>query len=200
MIAYVKGVLVEKTPSRAVIEACGVGYEFLIPLSTYDALAREGAEQKLFAYHSVREDDETLFGFATKAERGFFAKLVSVGGVGPKMAVAILSGGSIGELTLAIAAGNAKRIASVKGVGKKTAEKICIELKDKVCAMEALSQEALAGRAAGPAGLHDAVLALTALGFSDETANKMVADAVSANPDASGSDELVRLALQGKKR
>ena len=200
MIDYVRGSLVEKAPARAVIEAGGVGYEFLIPLSTYDRLGREGAQQKLFAYHSVREDDETLFGFATKAEREFFTKLISVAGVGPKMAVAILSGGSTGELSLAIAAGNAKRIASVKGVGKKTAEKICIELKDKVCAIEALAEEPGAARTAAPAGLHDAVLALTALGFSDETANKMVSHAVSENPGVSGSEELVRLALQGKKR
>lgn len=200
MIAYIKGELVEKSPSRAILEASGVGYELLIPLSTYDNLAHEGEVQKLYAYHCVREDDEILFGFSTVAEREFFIKLISVAGVGPKIAVAILSGGSISELSLAIAAGNAKRISSIKGVGKKTAEKICIELKDKVSVIESLAEESSKRRSSGPQGLHDAVLALTTLGFSDETANKMVAEAVSANPAVSGSDELVRLALKGGKR
>ena len=132
MIAYVRGVLAEKEPTRAVIEAGGVGYELLIPVSTYEKLPRTGAEVKLLAHHCVREDDETLFGFATEDEKAMFGKLVSVSGVGPKIAIAILSGSSIGELSMAIAGGDAKRISAIKGVGKKTAEKICVELRDKV--------------------------------------------------------------------
>ena len=144
----------------------------------------------------MREDDEILFGFATDAEREMFAKLTSVSGVGPKIAIAILSGSTVGELSLAIANGNAKRISSIKGVGKKTAEKICIELKDKVNALEALGATAAGGKGANPA-LRDAVLALSALGFNEETANKMVAQVVADDP-AADTETLIRKALAGK--
>jgi len=197
MIAYVRGVLAEKEPTRVVIEAAGVGYEILIPLSTFERLPREGAEAKLLAFHCIREDDEVLFGFATDAEREMFAKLTSVNGVGPKIAIAILSGASVGELSLAIANGNAKRIASIRGVGKKTAEKICLELKDKVNALEALGVAGATGGDTNPA-LRDAVLALTALGFNDETANKMVAKVISADASAMDTETLIRKALAAK--
>lgn len=195
MIAYIRGILSEKNPARVVVEAAGVGYELFIPLSTYERLPREGGEVKLLAFHCVREDDEILFGFATAEERELFSKLTGVSGVGPKIALAILSGGSVGEISLAIAGGNAKRISSVKGVGKKTAEKICIELKDKVNAIAALSASGGRG-SAGPAPmLRDAILALSALGFSEETANKMVGSAIAEHPEAKGTEEVIRLAL-----
>ena len=199
MIAYVRGVLVEKEPTRAVVEAAGLGYELLVPLSTYDRLPKTGEEVRLLAFHCVREDDETLFGFATPAEREFFAKLTGVSGVGPKLALAVLSGGSVGELALAIASGNAKRIATIKGVGKKTAEKICLELRDKVNAIEALSAtRRAAGRDDAAPVLRDAILALAALGFNEETANKMVGDVVARNPEVKDTETLVRLALARK--
>jgi Holliday junction DNA helicase RuvA len=198
MIAYIRGLLAEKEPSRVVVEAAGVGYELLIPLSTYDRLPREGAEVKLLAYHSVREDDETLYGFATKAERELFSKLTAVSGVGPKIALAIISGGGVGEIALAITSGNAKRLASIKGVGKKTAEKICIELKDKIDAVEALSA---AGRSMSDGVspvLRDAILALSALGFNEETANKMVSKVVENDPAVKDVESIIRAALSGR--
>ena len=200
MIAYVRGVLAEKGPDRVVIEAGGVGYELLIPVSTFDRLPKEGGEAKLLAWHCVREDDEALFGFATKEEREMFLKLTQVSGVGPKIALAILSGSSIGELSLAIASSNAKRLSSIKGVGKKTAEKICVELKDKVNAIEALAATSRRGGAEGEKApmLRDAVLALTALGFNDETANKMVSKVLADNPSVKDVETLVRLALAGR--
>ena len=200
MIAYIRGTLAEKEPTRAVIEAAGVGYELLIPLSTYERLPREGEEFRLLAWHCVREDDEILFGFATAAERELFAKLISVSGVGPKIALAIISGSSVGELSLAIASGDAKRISAIKGVGKKTAEKICIELKDKVNALEALARSGAraAGAKAGAVGnLRDAILALSALGFNEETATKMVSTVATAHPEVTETDRIVRLALKG---
>ena len=198
MIVYVRGILTEKDPTRVVIEAAGVGYELLIPLSTYERLPREGAEVKLLAYHSVREDDEILFGFSSPQERELFTKLTGVSGVGPKIALAILSGGSVGELSLAIAGGNAKRIASVKGVGKKTAEKICIELKDKVNAVEALAGTDRKGSTGAAPMLRDAILALSALGFSEETANKMVSAAVAKEPDVRDVETIIRMALSNR--
>ena len=199
MIAYIRGVLAEKEPTRVVIEAAGVGYALTIPLSTFDRLPKTGAEVKLLAFHCVREDDETLFGFATEAEKAMFAKLTSVSGVGPKIAIAILSGSSIGELSLAIASGNAKRISSIKGVGKKTAEKICIELKDKVNAIEALAATSRSGEGKGALSpvLHDAILALSALGFSEEAANRMVSQVIAAHPETKDTEAVIRFALKG---
>lgn len=197
MIAYIRGTLAEKDPTRVVIEAAGVGYELTIPLSTFDRLPKTGAEAKLLVYHCVREDDETLFGFATEAEKAMFAKLTSVSGVGPKIAIAILSGSSIGELSLAIASGNAKRISSIKGVGKKTAEKICIELKDKVNAIEALAATGRGGKGEVSPVLRDAILALSALGFNEEAANKMVSQVIAAHPDAKDTETIIRFALKG---
>ena len=198
MIAYIRGTLTEKAPTRAVLEAAGVGYELFIPISTYEKLPREGGEAKLLAYHCVREDDEILFGFATTNEREMFAKLTGVSGVGPKIALAILSGASVGELALAIASGDAKRLSSVKGVGKKTAEKICVELKDKV---DALAFAARGGSGAGAAVAPvatDAVAALRALGFNDETSTKMVTDILAKNPDVASVEQVIKLALASR--
>lgn len=198
MISYVRGVLVEKDPMRAVVEAAGVGYEILIPLTTFDRLPHTGAEVKLLVQHVVREDDEILFGFATPAEREMFAKLTAVSGVGPKIALSILSGSSIGELALAIASGNAKRLSAIKGVGKKTAEKICIELKDKVNALEGLAATARDAKGTASPMLHDAILALSALGFNEEMANKMVSQVIAVKPDVKDVETIVRMALSGK--
>ena len=199
MIAYIRGTLAEKGPDRVVIEAGGVGYELLIPVSTFDRLPREGGEAKLLAWHCVREDDEMLFGFATKEEREMFLKLTQVSGVGPKIALAILSGSSIGELSLAIASGNAKRISSIKGVGRKTAEKICVELKDKVSALAALAANSRGGAGDSNAPvIRDAILALTSLGFSEEVANKMVSKVLASDPAVKDAETLIRLALSSK--
>lgn len=200
MIAYIKGILAEKSFDRVIVEAAGVGYELFIPVSTFDKLPREGEEVKLLAWHCVREDDEILFGFATSPEREMFLKLTQVSGVGPKIAIAILSGSSIGELSLAIASGNAKRISAIKGVGKKTAEKICVELKDKVNAIEALAATSRSSKDDVKAPmLRDAILALSALGFNEETANKMVTQVVQENPSVSDVETVIRLALSRGK-
>ena len=199
MIWHIRGTVIEKSPTRAVIEAAGVGYELLIPISTYEKLPRVGSEAKLLTAHCVREDDEILFGFATADEKGMFAKLTSVSGVGPKIAIAILSGSSIGELAMAIAGGDAKRISAIKGVGKKTAEKICVELRDKV------SELAMGGRGSDGEGAvatqmaHDALSALRALGFNEETSSKMVADVLAKNPSVDSVEAIIKLALSGRK-
>lgn len=200
MIAYIKGILAEKSFDRVIVEAAGVGYELFIPVSTFDKLPREGEEVKLLAWHCVREDDEILFGFATSPEREMFLKLTQVSGVGPKIAIAILSGSSIGELSLAIASGNAKRISAIKGVGKKTAEKICVELKDKVNAIEALAATSRSSKDdVKTPMLRDAILALSALGFNEETANKMVTQVIQSNPSVSDVETVIRLALSRGK-
>jgi Holliday junction DNA helicase RuvA len=182
MIAYIRGTLIEKNPTRAVVEAAGVGYEILIPVSTYDRLPRTGDEVKLSVRHIVREDDETLFGFATESEKTMFVKLTGVSGVGPKIALQILSGSSIGELSMAIAGGNAKRISAIKGVGKKTAEKICVELKDKVSGMsysakgDDLPAPARPTSASAGSKLLDAESALEVLGYSRSEIQNAIRD------------------------
>ena len=195
MIAYIRGSLAEKEPTRVVIEAAGVGYELLIPLSTYERLPRAGGEVKLLTAHCVREDDEILFGFATPEEKTLFGQLTSVSGVGPKIAIAILSGSSISELSMAIVGGDAKRISAIKGVGKKTAEKICVELRDKVDAFAGRNES---GAAAASPVLCDAVAALRALGFNEETSSKMVAEVVAKNPQIDSVETVIKLALGSK--
>jgi len=195
MISYIRGTLAEKEPMRVVVEAAGVGYELLVPLSTYEKLPRVGAEVKVLTSHCVREDDEILFGFATEDEKGLFERLTSVSGVGPKIAIAILSGSSVGELAMAISGGDAKRLAAIKGVGKKTAEKICVELRDKV---RAFVFAARGGEAAASPVARDALAALRALGFNEETSSKMVADALAADPDAN-VETMIKKALSGRK-
>ena len=198
MISYIRGVLAEKEPTRAVIEAGGVGYELLVPLSTYEKLPRTGSEVRLLAYHCVREDDEILFGFWTDNEKAMFARLTSVSGVGPKIALAILSGSSIAELAMSIAGGDAKRISAIKGVGKKTAEKICVELRDKV------SDFAFSGHdgegAVATQIAKDAVSALRALGFNEETSSKMVADVLAKDSDIDSVETIIKLALSGRSK
>ena len=197
MIAYVRGEVAEKEPTRVVIEAGGVGYELLIPVSTYEKLPRIGSEAKLLAYHCVREDDEILFGFATADEREMFGKLTSVSGVGPKIALAILSGSSVGELSMAIVGGDAKRIAAIKGVGKKTAEKICVELRDKVNALAFAGGSGDRNVAAPTAA--DAVAALRALGFNEEVSAKMVAEVLAKHPEADSVEKIIKLSLSERK-
>ncbi|MBR2713928.1 MAG: Holliday junction branch migration protein RuvA [Kiritimatiellae bacterium] len=196
MIAFIRGTLIEKEPTRAVIEAGGVGYELLVPLSTYEKLPRTGFEAKLLAHHCVREDDEILFGFATDDEKAMFAKLTSVSGVGPKIALAILSGSSVGELSMSIAGGDAKRLAAIKGVGKKTAEKICVELRDKV------SEFAFSGRGGegAPSPIaKDAVAALRSLGFNEETSAKMVSDVLARDAEIDSVEQIIKMSLSGRK-
>ncbi len=198
MIAYVKGILAEKSPQRAIVEAGGVGYELAIPVSTYDRLPATGREVKILAFHVVREDDEALYGFATSMERELFAKLTGVNGVGPKIALAILSGASFAEISLAIASADAKRIAAIKGVGKKTAEKIVLELRDKINAIEAMALSSGEKNAARreKAFLLDARKALSALGFTDEISSKMVAKVLSEHPEADSTEAVVKFALK----
>ena len=199
MIVYLNGVLADKTPASVTVECGGVGYEALIPLSTFDRLPAAGERVKLFTYHAVREDDEILFGFFTTDERDMFVKVTAVSGVGPKTALAVLSGFAVGDLQLAISQGDAKRIATVKGIGKKTAERIVIELKDKVNPIEALANSSVASTGSQRAVLRDAMLALSALGFSDDKARKMVSDVLDADPKISDTETIIKKALGGGK-
>ena len=149
MIARITGKLVECEITEAVIDVGGVGYAITIPMSTYDKLPRVGETVTLLTHHHVREDAMVLFGFATAAERQLFRLLQTVSGVGPKVAIGILSGVAVEVFCQLIAAADIKGLSKLNGVGKRTAERLVVELKDKVAAV---APAAVAGGAGGTAG------------------------------------------------
>ena len=193
MIEFIRGLVCEKTPASVILEAGGIGYEMIIPLSTFDALPREGGEVKLLACEVIREDAHLLYGFATKAERDLFRLLQNVSGIGPKTAIGALSGMSVHELRSALAERDVKRLSKISGIGKKTAERIVVELSDKINPLEAFS----AAEKESPLGtvFRDAVLALTQLGQSQDAVVKIVREiAKSPNPPKT-TEEVIKLAL-----
>ena len=195
MITFLEGILVEKEPMRAVINVGGVGYEVHIPLSSFDRLPPPDAPCRILTYDHVREDVHALYGFMTEAERKLFLLLISVSGIGPKSAMSALSGLSVREFIAAIAGNDTKRLSSISGIGKKTAERIVVELKDKITAGEAM--EALASGPEATADdikLRDATLALISLGYKQAEALAAIKKA-SANGSAGTVEQLVRLAL-----
>jgi Holliday junction DNA helicase RuvA len=198
MIAFLEGRLVEALPTQVVVEVHGVGYEVFIPLSSFDKLPAPGQPVRLLTHLAVREDAHVLYGFATAAERDLFRLLVNhVSGIGPKLALNILSGMSPAAFRGAVAAGDVKALSRISGVGRKTAERLVVELRDKVGAAgtwEAASEQ----RALSPADqrLNDAVLALIALDFKPPEAHEAVRAAQAMlGPDAT-VEELVRAALK----
>lgn len=195
MIAYLRGVLAEKEITRVVVECHGVGYEAAIPLSTFDRLPAEGAEVKLYTHHEVREDAQLLFGFATKPERDMFRLVTTVSGVGPKLALAVLSGLTVGDLQLAVSQGDAKRLAAVKGIGKKTAARIVVELKDKINPIEALANATAETSREQGTVLRDAMLALAALGFSEDIARAKVQQVLDGEPGLADVETILKRAL-----
>jgi Holliday junction DNA helicase RuvA len=198
MIAFLHGTLVEKTPSVATLDVHGVGYEVFISLGTYDRLPATGSACRLLTFHHIREDAQILFGFIQAEEKSMFERLIGVNGIGPKLALSVLSGLTVGELSLAIAENNVKRISSVHGIGKKTAERIVMELRDKVDPLEALSGRSAGGDTAQSAMLRDALLALTSLGFPQDQARKMVQAALDADASVKDTETLLRKALNSK--
>ena len=196
MIAFLNGILDRKQPTSVVLDVQGVGYAALIPLSTYDRLPATGETCRLLIHHHIREDGQLLCGFATAEEQQLFELLIGISGIGPKLALGVLSGLSVAELRAAIAEGNVKRLSSVRGVGKKTAERIVVELRDKIDPSEALaSRAAAAGDVAGATVLRDTVLALAALGFPQDHARKMVQAALDAGADTADTEALLKQAL-----
>jgi Holliday junction DNA helicase RuvA len=198
MIAFLHGTLAEKTPSTVVLDVRGVGYELFISLSTYDRLPATGSECRLLTYYHVRQDTQVLFGFAQAEEKQMFERLINVNGVGPKLALSVLSGLTVAELVAAIAESNVKRISSVHGVGKKTAERIVVELRDKVDPLEALAGRTAGGGDPRNAMLRDVILALGQLGFPQDQARKMVQAALDADPAITDTEALLRKALSSK--
>src|SRR5215467_8335853 len=198
MIGFLHGKLVEALPTQVVVDVQGIGYEALIPLSSYDKLPAPGQELKLLTHLSVREDAHTLYGFMSVSERDLFRLLINtVSGIGPKIALNILSGISVTAFRGAVASGDVKALSQISGVGKKTAERIVVELKDKIGAAGAWEASS-AQRALSPEDqrVNDAVLALLALGFKQIEAHDTVRKAQASIGAQATVEDLVRACLK----
>lgn len=191
MIALLEGTLVEKSPGMAVISAGGVGYAVYIPLTTFDKLPAVGKTARVFTYLHVREDILQLYGFSSRENRETFVRMISVSGVGPKLALAILSSISVSDLVVAVETGQTNRLNKIAGVGKKTAERLVLELKGKLGEVDI---SLLAETGAG-AENEEAVAALLSLGFSRPQAEKAVAKAADKGGEKLDTSELIRRAL-----
>ena len=178
MIYYLKGVLTEYTEDGVVIEAGGVGYQVTIPASLLAELPPAGEEVKLYTYYQVTEDARRLYGFADREERSLFTQIIKVSGIGPKLAVSVMGTLSADALRLAVVSGDVKAIAQAPGMGKKTAEKLILELKDKIDLAAVLKKPSDSAAGGAPTVISDAfteaVAALQALGYSSSEALKTV--------------------------
>jgi Holliday junction DNA helicase RuvA len=201
MIGFIRGVLVAKRAPALLIDVQGLGYELDAPMSTFYSLPEIGAEVRLYTHLQIREDAHSLFGFATEAERSLFRSLIRVSGIGAKLALAILSGISVDDFRVCVERQDSARLVRLPGIGKKTAERLIIELRDRLdlgvpsLAPAAFASGAAPLPAADPAG--EAVSALIALGFKPQEANALV-----AKQPAEGrcAEDLIRLALQSAVR
>ncbi|MCX8155554.1 MAG: Holliday junction branch migration protein RuvA [Verrucomicrobiae bacterium] len=198
MITFLRGTLLESLPTQAIVEVNGVGYEVLIPLSSYDKLPPPGREVKLLTHLLVREDAHVLYGFMTAAERELFRLLIdTVSGIGPKTALNVLSGMSVTAFRGAVANGDVKALAQISGVGRKTAERMVVELRDKIGAAGAWEASSEArGLSPEDQRVNDAVLALLALGFKQVEAHEAVRAAQAMLGASATVEELVRACLK----
>jgi Holliday junction DNA helicase RuvA len=198
MITFLRGRLVEALPTQAIVEVNGVGYDVLIPLSSFDKLPVPGSEVHLLTHLAIREDAHVLYGFMTGTERELFRLLINtVTGIGPKIALNILSGMNPVALRGAVANGDVKALSQISGVGRKTAERIVVELRDKIGAAgswEASSAER--ALSAGDQKVNDAVLALMALGFKQPEAHDAIRAAQALLGPQASIEDLVRASLK----
>lgn len=195
MIDYVQGKIAELNPTYAVLDVQGIGYCLNISLTTYSSLTGQ-TEAKLYAHEVIREDEHLLYGFLSKGEREIFRLLISVSGVGPNTARLLLSSFSAAELRQVVALGDSKKIAQVKGLGPKSAQRIVVDLKDKVLKVEMEDGPEIPGLEVVDDGLRSsAVAALVMLGYSQAPAQKAVNKIVSQAPDAS-VEAIIKQALR----
>ena len=198
MISFLKGKLAEALPTQVVIDVNGLGYEVLIPLSSFDKLPLPGGEVTLLTHLAIRDDAHVLYGFSTENERDLFRLLIRhVSGIGPKLALNVLSGTTPASFRAAVAHGDVKALSCISGVGKKTAERIVVELKDKLGDETALTSGAAA--TADDQKMADAISALIALGSKPKDAQDAIRAAMTMLGPDQPVDALVRAALQKGK-
>ena len=189
MISYLEGKLVEKNPTSAVIDVGGVGYSVHIPVSTYESLGEPGTTTKLLTHLSVKDDRMELYGFGSTDERRLFLLLISVSGIGGRTAISVLSGAKPGELKKAVLSSDKRFISSIRGIGRKTAERLIVELKDKL-EDEGSKDEGILGPS------NDALGALKSLGFSAREAEDAINRVLSERGSNLPIEEMVREALK----
>ena len=196
MIEYLRGELAELNPTTAIIECAGVGYETSITLNTFSVLQGK-KDVKVYIYEVIREDTHQLFGFHSKEERELFLQLISVSGIGGNTARTILSAFTVNELCEVIATGNEGILKSVKGIGLKTAQRIIVDLKDKIKSIGSVSSTSSVGAIAVASNdtIDSAVSALTMLGFPTAAATKVVQNVVKAEPTAT-IEQVIKLSLK----
>ena len=197
MITFLDGKLVSALPTQATVDVNGVGYEVFIPLSSYDKLPAVGQSIRILTHLAVREDAHVLYGFMSATERDLFRLLVNnVSGIGPKLALAVLSGMSVSNFKTAVVNSDTATISKISGLGKKTAERVVLELKDKL-GVAAAWEAATAAHAPTPeqGQANEAMLALIALGYKQIDAHKAIRD-LQAQGQAKSAEELVKLALK----
>ena len=197
MIGHLKGQIISKNPPEIVMEVGGIGYELLCPMSTFYELGNPDNEILLFTHLSIKEDAHTLFGFISKDEKNIFRELIRVNGVGPKVALAILSHLSVTSLIECIATEDSDLLAKTPGIGKKTALKLIVELQDRLSKVELVSSPSRTNgfRQSSNPNTKQAIEALQSLGFKTKEANKMVSKI--EDKDLT-TEQLIRLALQNK--
>ncbi len=193
MIASLHGTLLTKSPTELLIDVHGVGYSVSIPLSTYERIGEVNAPVSIFTYLHVREDALQLYGFATDEERRMFKLLISVSGIGPRMAQSILSGISVTDLTTFISEANAIALTRIPGIGKKIAERLVVELREKIGKMEMVSSLPPASSPAQTGIRSEALLALTSLGFNRTAAEKALRAAIQ---ETNGKDVTVEVLIK----
>lgn len=198
MITFLHGKLVEALPTQVVVDVHGTGYEALIPLSSFDKLPQPGQEVRLLTHLAIREDAHVLYGFMSSAERDLFRLLIhTVSGIGPKIALNVLSGMNVTALRGAVANGDVKALSQISGVGRKTAERIVVELKDKIGAAGAWeASSAKHSLSESDQRVNDAVLALVALGFKQPDAHEAVRAVQALLGPQAAVEDLVRAALK----
>ncbi len=195
MIAHLRGLLLAKSPNHAILECAGVGYEVAISVATYSALPPEGREARLHIYTRVAEDALALYGFSDRQEKTLFEKLLTISGIGPKLAITVLSGIDAGRLVTAIRAGDHAALVKIPGIGKKTAERVVLELKDKLDDLAAAPSASSASIPTGPA-VDDALSALINLGYPRPIAQKALETALTREPAAAQHfEQLFRAAM-----
>lgn len=192
MLASISGLILEKTPSEICVDVRGLGYRVFVPLSTYYGLPEMGQEVRLYLHTHVREEALNLFGFLTKRERELFRVLISISKVGPKLALAILSELSPDDLAMAVGRGDVKRLSAISGVGKKTAQRLVVELKDKL-APKARDLDMLPVE---DAVFNDGLSALVNLGYPAARAEAALAKAAGALGEGCALEDLIREALK----
>jgi len=196
MFESIKGTLIEKTPVKAVIETFGISYRLTIPLNTYTKLPALKTPIELYLSHIVREDSEALYAFTSKEERDLFEILLTISGIGPKTGIAIIGHIDIGSFQRAVAAADTRLLSKIPGIGKKTAERLIIEMRDKFKTYAKKDKASLAPFGAGDALLSDAFNALINLGYPPISAQKAIAAALEEKKDEKDLGRLITAALQ----